>query len=722
MADGLPGAALGERANPLDALTAPSPVQPLPGPALGSRSVPELTVPTPETLNFIERAKREGISAKPPTMSVDEFRQLMKQPRIYDRYAAPAVESLLPAAGYVAAKASRIPGAQPIGASLAYGAARGIGHAARQIEDALEYDTPLFAPMTGFGSPARGEAAVKSVFDMSAEIAKGTKEDAMWQGIFAAPGFATGLGLRAFRRATGLSKDDIRNSLALSKFTGVNLGAIDIMSGVYESMARVAGILPIVGGKMRRSAEIKTRQIHERYLSFLDMIAPPVDVLNLAKRMTNRSIGGLLRRRNSTNALYEDMFDHFDKLGNPAVIPTQKLREKVIEILQNVRGENLPTGPGGETIGMPSGLDPGFEKALRQFIELGDTITPTQLRALQENLNKAGNTASKKVDAANEFRILSEMGAALRSSLDDIPDFVSRGQTPLDLRGIKSTITAANRSHGATQDLINTATANKFARVDRNFWGGGYVKPGSLEADELATAFVSGGKALKSVDFIDNLENLIGVSNKNRLARLVLEKAANPQVAMSRIRRGRGTKQEPSMERGPATPVKFEKAPDTEIVTFNADEMREKLGLSLVEGQSTPAARKALARLLRDTGHSIFALEMFLTAASKVQRTAVANPSVFLQRKVMFGGMPGGGAATAGSVGEKAALVTIGGVIWGARAFFDVISSPKGMRILATGLKPNMSRQQIYNFVSRINRALPEIDLVPVDQAEAPQE
>ena len=139
----------------------------------------------------------------------------------------------------------------------------------------------------------------------------------------------------------------------------------------------------------------------------------------------------------------------------------------------------------------------------------------------------------------------------------------------------------------------------------------------------------------------------------------------------------------------------------TEVVTFEADVARRRLGLDIPVAEIGETAgrgsREGLDRLLKGTGVTANNIEDFLVAVENAQKVVSTDPSSFLARRMVLSGSltppatSGVGAMAAAGAGGALAfagrVVDLGMFLLGGNLFVRLISTKEGLRILRSGLK-----------------------------------
>jgi hypothetical protein len=618
-------------------------------------------------------------------------------------------------AGGATLGAGAIPGAIA-GGALGAAAGRGVSNLLAETERQIRAGTLVSGIVDELESLIGGEADVpkNAAKQVKSMLEAGATDLAFGTG-FHLLGRAVQGPLRFAGRVTGVNSPEVRQVIEDARNNDLGIGAIDLDKPFFTAAGKVAGVIPIIGGPLRRQTQGKAVRASRAIVDTLDEIAPAIDLPKLGVKFTEAGRATWKARRKIAGANYQRMVDFLGNVGlrqraaggTDAIVPTNTLRERAARLLaENDQlprrvGKKEPTGilgPSGqpltrevpgEPIGIPATDNPEFVESLRGFTQLPDSITASELVELQKNLNRALRKRSGSQMAQNELRIITEMKSA---SFDDL----SKIQLPGDEGAlVQGQVRKAKQAWADFKSLEETAAAGRFKRVDKNFFGAGFEKQGPAEMDELADIFVSAPSTLRSPEFIDGLEQLVGPQNRRRLARAVLERAANARPGLARATFDPGTGV------GGGT---------SDIVVFDAARMRQQLGLVAPEELGPGVAKRnkaALNRLLKGSGVNAESLDAFLNVVERNQASLGADPSAFLQRRIILGGGLGAGALGAGKATEKFGTIGLGVFLLGARQFSDLISSPRGLRILREGLNPNITRQQKLNLARRLAAFFP---------------
>jgi hypothetical protein len=582
-----------------------------------------------------------------------------------------------------------------LGGALGAAMGRGAANLAREIEKQVRSGRLLSSIGAELEDIMNGgdktlAATARQAMDM---VQAGTTDLAFGTGFHALQRSGS-FALRMAGKAMGAQSPEVQQVVREAAESGVGVGAIDLDKPAVNIASKVLGVMPVIGSPIRTSGQVKAVQASRALRATLDDISPSIDLPALGKDMSAAAKKALGARRAIAKGHYARMRAVLNQF-NGEIIPTDGIREQARILIGEM--DALPKTQKGKAVGFPVSNDADFMEALKSFTELPDNITPAQLEALQKNLNVAARSRSGNQMEANHYRIITNINAATWDALDSIPvEKMEKG----DAQIIQTAVRKAKRSWANLKGLEETAAAAPLKRTDRNFFAAGFEKTGTAEIDELANMYMSSQSSLRSPEFIDGLEALIGKKNRKALARTILQRAANPQEGLARV----SLSESGAPARG-----------STEIAAFDPRAMRAKLGLSdpdkILGASALRQNRTALARLLEGSGVSVASLEGFLKTVERTQAAPLGDPSTFLARRFVLSGrvlsaVGVGGAMAAGQTG----LLTLGTFILTTRQAAKLLSTPKGLKLLREGFKQDLTRHQKLQLAARIGRLIPDDD------------
>lgn len=559
-----------------------------------------------------------------------------------------------------------------------------------------------------------GEAPERTMAEQFTQMWDAATTDAIFQGLFLAPARSVSQLLKTTGKFTGAQSPEVTEAIREGLRNNVRTGAIDVDKPFFQLTGRAFGVLPVVGGPLRKAAGVRAVEESRQFQSILDTVSPSIDLPKLGVNINRAAQNAWQARRDIAGTFYTHMRQNFEHIGDPQVVPTTRIKTAVTDLLGEGTSR-LPRTPAGEPIGMKP-FPKDFEDELRKFLKLPNKVKFSRLEALQQNLNRAAR-GRKGALQEGEYRAISSVNRATWSALDKLsPDDmrVAVGeQVTLEeagqlFRDTLYSIKRAKRHWANTKALEETAAAAKFKRVDKNYFAAGFEKPGPVEIDELANVFLTSNSLRSSPRFVKNLDALMGSENRRALARTVLYRAAAPKEEFAKVG-GVGQPERllfPRME-----------APlgETKILAFDPETTLNNLGLV---GEGSRKGNKAtLNALLEGTGVTADNVEGFLRFMARRRRTQIGDPSSFVTRSMVLR-MGGGRGAPSVGLGEAAsvapALIATTPFVLGGRAFARLISTPRGLKLLREGWElgqTGLNRQQMFNLAQRVVREFPEFEV-----------
>ena len=612
----------------------------------------------------------------PIGMSIDEYRRMTAQPRFTDKYIGrPAAE----AAGATFA-AGLAPEPFTATARGMAGAVAGgsIYDTIQMLEDYVKFPEERGRLLT----PSRA-GAEKAI----AGATEAAKAEAAGQLGMRGAGAVVGGAFRGLGEITGLGQPAVKEGIKAARRLGIEYGAVETGQPFYRIAGKVSAVMPLIGGPLRKKADLKFRQLSNTYMNMLDDVAPRHRLQALSTNMSEAARSKLGSMERVAAHKYAQMHQMFNDMGDPQIIPMstkvpkqpgmRDIAERELNELQK-----LPLTEEGRAGFRPFTQE--FETALRSIATTGEYIRPSELEALRKTVNKALKQVGP--EKANEARILEELLTAANNQLEFIrPDMLPEGADP---RVLRSEILGAREAWADYKGMMETGAARRLARsnkplIDFRATAG---KRQPLNIDEMASDMLGDRSLLRSSVFVQDLENLVGKENRRALARAVLVKAGQADTVM--------------------TPAGHE------VIVINPTKMKRDLGLTRAEarlGSGTGKAnQEALDLLLEGTGVTSERLGHFLDVAEHVyDRSVVGDPATFLARRVILGGdvLP----VAAGTAGEiSGSLMSFGTFILAGRWFSKLISSKEGLNLLTDGLRRKQTRDAWATLVPRMARIVNE--------------
>jgi len=453
---------------------------------------------------------------------------------------------------------------------------------------------------------------------------------------------AARLGGRAIaRKASGVTKAG-ENLAQQAGQIGVELPAVVVGDGKFgKQVLNVLGRFPIVGAKARRNIEAADLALRRAFDELPDRVAPLVTISpeNLGFRILDDAKNLFKEVGAKFNARYDDLFLRAKRLG-VRVTPreTQGITEAVLEDI----AERTPTVAGKvSTPADAASLAKGFLE--REVLDL-DNLSLAQADELLKKIEQRIATADKGIRKPVALLLMPVHGAVKSDILNNISGDGAR-QIAEEMAALDSEFSKTMTT------LFETATANKFARVERAGIKSAVRRP-SEQATQVAVDKLAGIVLdLNSPQSVDELSRLVGKETFQQLGANALKDALAKSVTE---RAGR--------------------------VLIDADKLRQTFGV----GIRTSGRLKAWERLLSDSGITGQQLETMVEAAQRLGDTPIPNVSTFLARGVTIGGwrrlvsasLPflAFGSATGGAAGSAlSGLAFLGG----SRLLTSALSDPR---------------------------------------------
>ena len=228
---------------------------------------------------------------------------------------------------------------------------------------------------------------------------------------------------------------------------------------------------------------------------------------------------------------------------------------------------------------------------------------------------------------------------------------------------------------------FQSATAQKFGRVDRNLFNSTWAKAGTKEKDELFKDVFN----LKSRDSLRQLQKLVGAKAVHRSLRSLIDETIEGSSSVIRKR----LLKIPDLTGGYLRDDITGALPDAQALA----KLEKVLGIGTAKGE------EVLTEALRYTGVGVKDLKNFFTLANASQSFYIPDASIFLQRRVTLGGLAALGAAGGTLAAAGAALFPTAAKLTLMRMGSKYLTNPKNLRTLTQALSdevPDRVRRAAY--------------------------
>ena len=474
-----------------------------------------------------------------------------------------------------------------------------------------------------------------------------------------------------------------------AKKIGFPLSLSDSGNVISKGYGRVIGVFPIAGGPIKTAGGQKAKFLNKEAIDTLNTFGPNVTLSKLGIDMTKASKSTFDDFRNVSSFFYKDFYKAVEKVGNNPVISTKNYKAALDKYVKLVDGGKIP--------GVKTPRKDAIYKYSKQTSKkIPKYINATQYKSLVEDIkfyiNKAAKTEGFDVKVLTGFKSSLETDLNLLTDNKYTKNLVNKvyknnkkvtAETLADIsnklkfankvyaEGLQNSIIkeiASKEGKKKVKDLVaipgkktfDSPTAGVFKKVDKNIFGAGYQKPGSLNADELGNALLSKNASPK---FMKDLKSLVGDKQFDRFVRNKFQKAYDGSL----IPPG---KNQVGLR---FDPYKFEK----------------NLGLD------TEAGRDILEEMLKGSKLKIEKLDAFFDIAKNHAGLKIPDVSSFVARRAVLGGTKSLAGGAVMTVGVTANPFLGASLIYLSRRTSKVLADPKVLDDVMTVLDPNSTASQI---------------------------
>lgn len=467
---------------------------------------------------------------------------------------------------------------------------------------------------------------------------------------------AARLGARAaIRGATGVTKAGEQLAEQAAK-QGIELAPVIVGERAFgKHVINVLGRFPFIGSAARRTVTAADKAVAEALNQLPDRLAPLITIspenlgfriLKDAKNLFTEVTGELGKR-------YDDLLLRAKRAG--VVVQPKGTRAVVDTTLEAL--EELGTTAGGEARSASQAAEIAKDFLKKEMVGLDD-LTLAQADDLLKKIEQTIRTSDKGVQKQVAEKLFAVHGALKNDVLHNMvgtnADKISRLQSALD-----------SEFTNKMQTLFETATANKFATVERQGLKAAVRRPSEaatrVPIDKLADIVLD----LHSPQSIDELSRLVDADTFKQLGANAFSRAVQ---SATEIKAGR------------------------ELI--NPKKLRKIFGI----GDSTSRRPAAWARLLQGSGWGETELRTLVESVDKLADVPMPNVSTFIARGATIGGwqrivsvmlpftIAGTGAAGAGGA--------VGGLMFflGSKGLVNALSDPLSARALAKVMDKEASR------------------------------
>lgn len=572
-------------------------------------------------------------------------------------------------------------------------AAGGVAGAVAGIPAAIA-SGPL-APATEAGAIALGAAGGKALFDTVDDILnaiEGTDRDkplgerlmdiaktGVTEGAFVAGTMGVGPLIRGVsRNLLGLAKKETREIAEASQRSGIPLGSVDVATGVSGVAQRasipVLAVFPVIGGPARNLKKMQAEGVMKAQVKILDELGPNVSLSQLGID----TVGAARKMFDSFKGIGAAKYAKFYALAEQsgARFPGAPVRDEARAIVREIMSDR-PKTRSGAAVKAPS-MDNEIMGYIAGLANLADELTPAQIRAIKADLKRLVKTDTSNAD----MRVVARIAQAQESSVqrvfapnETLPlgNSVGPGARPLP-DAVTHALEDANSYYATWMKAFESSTGKKFGAIDKRIFRAGKFTPGTRNEDEAIRSVVNGNSA----QAIRDLRTIVG----------------GEQFAAIRRNHIEGL-----FEAGMVRNAK------TGEEVFDPFKFVKKLG-------NNP---EPLNEMLKGTGVTPGMWDSFVKASLAAGKVRVADPSTFVVRRIVMGGVKAGAGTFLMASGTTSPLLTIPAVL-GARGMTKVMTNPETLQKLTLAIKPTTSDRQRLALVGQIIAATRDEDLPPAVQ------
>jgi hypothetical protein len=472
-----------------------------------------------------------------------------------------------------------------------------------QIYDILQSN--LVGDEIGFGTQI--EAAKKDF-----------QREALLQSIFSK---IPGVGTKLKRAIFGQPNKELYNAAKRMNFP---LSLSDSGNMVSKGYGRVIGVFPYVGTPIKKQFAAKADIINKTADDTLNMFAPNVNLTKLGIDMAEASKSTYGEFRRISGLLYDDFYDTASKVKAP-IIPTNTFKDSLKNYINLIDDGVIKVN--GKKLKSPQ------KDAIYQYAKSAEGIDPfitvPQYKRLIKDIQKFSKLSQKE---GFDIKVLTGFKGALEKDLNKLTNkkYLDSFKKVVDtnqMKNVAEKLKLANKvySEGLENSIIvKTASgqkmkipetvgikafeqpvAGKFRLVDKNIFGSGFERPGSITADQLGNVILSNKNV--SPQYLKDLKNLIGEKPYKSLIRARIQQSFDKSLVPFR---------EGGVNGLMFDPYNFENA----------------LGLNNAQG------RELIKEMLQGSKLTIEKLDDFFAIAKNHAGLEIPDVSKFVARRATLGG------------------------------------------------------------------------------------
>jgi len=473
-----------------------------------------------------------------------------------------------------------------------------------------------------------------------------------------------GVGQAIKKGITGVT-DNSRALFEASKRLNVPLNIAGVTdTALGKGYQKVIGVFPFVGKPIRKGFEQQKEALNKVADNILNSFGPNMSISDLGVNIYKAAKNTNQEFRNIAKENYKLFENAVKKLPENArnVIGLNNTKKIIIEL-----EKDLPTFPlkgGKETIISPAKDE--IYNFLQKIKSIKGPISPEQYKGLKQDINYFLKDANNV-----NVRRLQKTKKALE---EDFLSLAPIKSTPENLEKYKEVLTAhktANDFFAEGMKKFETPTAKRFQRADKNIFNSNTFKSGTINPDELIKNVIK----LDSPQAVRDLQKLIPKDTFKNVAQSVVNKAFDS--------------------------AKIIDAKGKPLLNYDVNKITNSLGIT---GKSKEKLN-GIKEIFKATNVDFNKFQDFIKLASRYQGNEFANPSTFVARRAILGGVRSipGVAIAAGAVVNLPATAAL--VIAG-RLGSKLLANPKNLDNVMILLNPQSSKIRQYQLAMRAFESL----------------
>ena len=523
-------------------------------------------------------------------------------------------------------------------------------------------------------------------------LKKDLSRETLLQTIFSkVPGAYTAIKSKIFGKADDtLYNAAKRQNFPLSLSEGGNM--------ISRGYGKVIGVFPFVGNPIKSKVTQSANFLNKSADDTLNTFGPNVMLTKLGIDMTKASQKTYGEFRRVSSFFYDDFYKAVNAVDNTPIISTQNFKNSLQSFTKLVDDGVIKLTTGGKLKGPQKDILYNYAKSGGKGIP--KYINATQYQSLIDDIQYYMRSAQKS--EPYNLKVLTGLKSALETDLrlltkSDYQENLLKNVYPLNksnsqlldpnllsdiatklkfadkvyAQGLEGSIINGLKKSGIVKETDNIVPivgkkafekpiASVFKKVDKNIFKPGFEVPGSITADDLATALLK--KNSVSPQLIDDLRTLVGEKQFNRFVRARLQTGFDDSL--------------------------YAVGKENVGLTFDPYKFQKNLGLD------TKVGRDLLEVMLKDSKMTIQQLDDFFVIAKNHAGLTMPDVGSFMARRLTLAGPK---AITGLAVGATTLSNPILGVslVYMARKTSGFLANPKQLDTVMKVLDPKSTASQM---------------------------